>query len=248
VSVIVVPKDLVGIGIMRIAKIVACAASTLLALGAPAGAADMPEIIQQPAVGLQQLGSSWYLRGDIAYRANGLSDAAWNGVAISDPGVGSAFAMGGGVGLKRGWMRFDVTADYAFPAPLRGNVPGVAVFGGSIDSVVVLANVYADLGTWHAFTPYVGAGLGAATVRTSGVANTFPQPTDGITNGQQWNVAWALMAGIGYNVTPSVLVDLGYRYVHLGDAPSGVDQFGTMLAPHGLSANEVRLGVRYTME
>ena len=233
---------------MRIVKVVACVASALLALGAAAGAADLPEIIQQPAVGPQQLGSAWYLRGDIAYRANGLSDADWNGAAISDPGVGSAFAMGGGVGFKTGWARFDVTADYAFPAPLQGNVPGVAVFGGTVDSVVVLANVYADLGTWHALTPYVGAGLGAAMVRTSGLTNTFPQPAAGITSGDQWNVAWALMAGIGYNVTPSVLVDLGYRYVHLGDAPSGVDQFGATLAPHGMFANEVRLGVRYTME
>jgi len=233
---------------MRIAKTVACVASITLALSASAGAADMPDIIQQPAVGLQELGSTWYLRGDIAYRANGLSDADWNGAPISGAGLGTTFAMGGGVGFKSGWLRFDATADYAWPAGFQGTVPGAANLAGNIDSLVVLANVYADLGTWHALTPYVGAGLGAALVRTSGFTNIFPQPAEGISAGQQWNMAWALMAGVGYNITPCVLVDLGYRYLHLGDAPTGVDPFGIAVAAHGISANEVRLGVRYTME
>jgi opacity protein-like surface antigen len=231
------------------AKIIACVASILAALSASARAADLPEIIQQPASAIQQLGATWYLRGDIAYRFNALSGADWNGVAVSNAGLDTAFAAGAGVGAKMGWLRIDATADYAFPSQFHGTVPGIASFTGNITSIVVLANAYADLGTWHSFTPYVGAGLGAAGVRAAGLSNTFVQPTAGISSGaEQWNVAWALMAGVGYSVTPNVLIDLGYRYLHLGDVASGVDQFGGVLTPHGLSASEVRLGVRYTVE
>jgi opacity protein-like surface antigen len=229
-------------------KTIACVGSMLLGLSASAQAADMPEIIQQPASAIQQLGSTWYLRGDIAYRLNALSSADWNGAAVADPGLGTAFAAGLGIGAKMGWLRIDATADYAFPSQFQGTVPGIATFSGNMTSVVVLANAYADLGTWQSFTPYVGAGLGVAGVRTAGLANTFVQPADGISGADQWNVAWALMAGVGYSVTPNVLIDLGYRYLHLGDAASGVDQSGAMLTPHGLSASEVRLGVRYTVE
>jgi opacity protein-like surface antigen len=56
------------------------------------------------------------------------------------------------------------------------------------------------------------------------------------------------MAGVGYSVTPNLLIDLGCRYLHLGDASSGIDQFGAVRTARGLSAGEVRLGVRYTVE
>jgi opacity protein-like surface antigen len=230
------------------AKTILCVASTLVALSASARAADLPEIIQQPASAVEQLGSTWYLRGDIAYRFNAASRADWNGLAVADPGLGSAFAAGAGIGAKMGWLRIDATADYAFPSQFHGSVPGVANFSGNISSVVVLANAYADLGTWHSVTPYVGAGLGVAGVQTSGFANTFVQPAAGIAGTDQWTFAWALMAGVGYSVTPNLLIDLGYRYLHLGDVSSGIDQFGAVLTSHGLSASEVRLGVRYTVE
>jgi opacity protein-like surface antigen len=229
------------------AKIIAYAASAFVALSASARAADMPEIIQQPASAIQQLGSTWYLRGDIAYRLNALSNADWNGLAVSDPGRGTAFAAGVGIGAKMGWLRVDVTGDYASPSQFQGSVPGVAAFSGNIASVVVLANAYADLGTWHSLTPYVGAGLGVAEVQTSSFSNAFVQPA-GIAGTDQWTFAWALMAGVGYSVTPNLLIDLGYRYLHLGDASSGIDQFGAVLTSHGLSASEVRLGVRYTVQ
>jgi opacity protein-like surface antigen len=235
-------------GIMGRAKTILCVGSTLVALSASARAADLPEIIQQPASAVEQLGSTWYLRGDIAYRFNAASRADWNGLAVADPGLGSAFAAGAGIGAKMGWLRIDATADYAFPSQFQGSVPALATFSGNISSVVVLANAYADLGTWHSFTPYVGAGVGVAGVRTAGFTNTFVQPPAGISGTDQWTFAWALMAGVGYSVAPNVLIDLGYRYLHLGDASSGIDQFGAVLTAHGLAASEVRLGVRYTVE
>jgi opacity protein-like surface antigen len=233
---------------MGIVRVIAFAAAALLALSAAAGAADMPEIVQQPATVLQQLGSTWYLRGDISYRLQTPASADWGGLAVTDPSIDGALGFGGGIGIKMGWLRIDATADFAFPATLQGNVPGVASFSGTVDSVVVLANAYADLGTWYGFTPYIGGGVGTAGVRTSSVSSTFVQSSAGMVGVDRWNVAWALMAGVGYNVTPSLLIDLGYRYLHLGDVATTADQFGNALAVRAVSANEVRLGVRYTIE
>jgi opacity protein-like surface antigen len=234
---------------MGIVRTVAAVGVALLALNAASRAADMPEIVQQPSLAIQQLGSSWYLRGDIAYRFDQtISGADWNGLMIGDRGLANAYALGGGVGVKMGWLRLDATADYAFPSSFQGSVPGAAAFTTGIDSLVLLANAYADLGTWHGLTPYVGAGVGSALVRTAGVTNTFAQPPAGMNGADKWNFAWALMAGVGYNVAPNVLIDLGYRYLHLGDVGTGMDQFGAVLAVRGVSANEVRVGVRYTIE
>jgi opacity protein-like surface antigen len=234
---------------MGIARTVAAVGMAVLASSTVSRAADMPEIVQQPSLALQQLGSSWYLRGDIAYRFDQTaSGAAWNGLATDDRGLANTYAFGGGVGVKMGWLRLDATADYAFQSSFQGNVPGAAALTTRIDSLVLLANAYADLGTWHGLTPYVGAGVGSALVRTSGVTNTFVQPPAAMAGADKWNLAWALMAGVGYNVAPNVLIDIGYRYVHLGDVGSGMDQFGAALAVRGLSANEVRVGVRYTIE
>jgi opacity protein-like surface antigen len=225
---------------MGVVKTFALAISALLALSAAARAADMPEIVQQPVAAIQELGSNWYLRGDIGYRLDRVSGSDWNGLAISDPTLGNAFVLGGGFGVKLGWMRLDATADYGFPAAFQGNVPGVTTVTASIDSLVLLANAYADLGTWHGLTPYVGAGVGTAMVRNPGVG--------GGGGTERWNPAWALMAGVGYTVTPNVLIDVGYRYLHLGDAPIGTDQFGAAVPARGISANEVRVGVRYTID
>ena len=37
----------------------------------------------------------------------------------------------------------------------------------------------------------------------------------------KWNFAWALYAGLAYQVTPSFTVELAYRYVNLGWRSTG---------------------------
>ena len=50
-------------------------------------------------------------------------------------------------------------------------------------------------------------------------------PNDGVAFGAdntETNFAWGVYGGLAYDVTPSVTLDLSYRYTDLGDARSGI--------------------------
>ena len=84
-------------------------------------------------------------------------------------------------------------------------------------SDIFLANAYLDLGTWNCITPFVGFGIG-------GAYNTFADLSDlgntgengPGTNASQLNFAWALHAGLAYNVTQNFSFELAYRYLSYG--------------------------------
>jgi opacity protein-like surface antigen len=93
-----------------------------------------------------------------------------------------------------------------------------------------MANGYVDLGTWWCLTPYVGAGVGWAQNHLSGVTDTgfafvgpgAGSPTGGFFgNGTTENFAWALMAGVDFDVTQNLKLELGYRYLDYGIAKTG---------------------------
>ncbi len=224
---------------------VAISAFALLASIGSGQAADMPPIIQQAAPIFEEFGSGWYLRGDIGYRFHRKLDAVLsNGVAIVASDFEDVFLVGVGAGFKASWFRIDLTADYATQARYTAVLnPYVTT---NIDAVTVLVNGYVDLGTWHGFTPYVGAGAGAALTRTS---DYMPVPP-GIVAGavKDTNFAWALMAGIGYNVTPNVTIDAGYRHVSLGGARGGGLGALPSAAFDTIRGHEARLGVRYLID
>jgi opacity protein-like surface antigen len=232
---------------MRAAKTSGIIGTTLMMAICAARAADMPPILQKPPVVVEEFGSNWYLRGDIGYRAQRLSgSASWNGFGISDAATDNTFMFGGGVGYKWNFLRVDVTADYGLQAKVRGSVPAGPSLAMQVDTFTALFNVYADLGTWYGFTPYVGGGVGGVNLRADDYSNSL-LPGTTIPSSNRWAFAWALMAGVSYNVAPSTQIDLGYRYLRLGDPQSGIDTLGGSFTANGLSANEVRFGVRYFM-
>ena len=101
-------------------------------------------------------------------------------------------------------------------------------YQGYLKSWVFLANAYVDLGTWNCFTPFVGAGIGAAYNQLA----DFVDKGIGTTgagfgrNSGDWNLAWALHAGVAYNVSKNLKVELAYRYLNLGSVTDTVDCIG----------------------
>ncbi len=65
-------------------------------------------------------------------------------------------------------------------------------------------------------------------------------------------MAWALYAGLGFEVTSALTLDLGYRYLHIGDAESGdlvsfdgTNNIDNPMEFEDISSHDVRLGMRY---
>jgi opacity protein-like surface antigen len=126
----------------------------------------------------------------------------------------------------------------------------------NVNASSLMANFYADLGTYWGLRPYVGAGVGAAYVSWNDFTITDhcsgSQGTDcGIGGGVGLHTRyqgtyttendWALAANAN--------LDVGYRYTYLGEAgvARAADNSGTFsdLTVGSTSMHEVRMGLRY---
>ncbi len=125
-----------------------------------------------------------------------------------------------------------------------------------VRNMAMLANVYGELGTWAGITPYVGAGVGFGIVRQNYAQSWFllnPTPanagaTAGLTQSRTWTsaqLAWALMAGVAYAVTPNLAIDIGGRYLNMGSVRTYSNMYGVQ-STHANVAKEIRIGFRYT--
>jgi len=175
--------------------------------------------------------------GNGIYDANATESSLNNAISaagIFDVGVGYQF---------NNWFRADVTAEYRGGSRLTSlfvindatNGAGLITqaadfYHADLSSFVSLLNGYADLGSWYGITPYVGAGVGFARNTMSGLSDTSVISFNGLATSSsggyaddhsQWNFAWALMAGLSFDVTQNLKLDLGYRYLDLGKFSSG---------------------------
>jgi opacity protein-like surface antigen len=220
----------------------------------------------------------WYLRGDIGMTnqsIKSLNNPDPNAVLFSSAGMGfdSSVLFDVGVGYQfNNWFRADVTTQWRGRANFHGSqftdaFAGSALvnnYSGSKSEAVILANGYVDLGTWWYVTPFIGAGIGTSYNRISGFRDDGTGSTFGVArppsvvyaadNGK-WNFAWALHTGLAYRVTPNVTVELGYSYMNLGDATTGVNSnfAGTPTAQFpwtmkDITSHDLTLGVRWDLE
>lgn len=225
----------------------------LVTLGATAHAADPawppPPPPSKPA--FTELWSGWYLRGDVGYRFHRIGSIDAAGMPVTDSTFDNTPVVGGGFGYKYQWFRTDFTVDYGPQAKFNASNPVVpALYSMKVDSAVGLANIYADLGSWAGFTPYVGAGVGISYVRTADYTVSNLVPTTPIPTREKWNFAWAAMFGVSFAITQQIALDVGYRYVRLGDAVSGLQppNFNTATTLKGISAQDVRIGIRFYLD
>ena len=228
-------------------------AGVLAAQVTGAMAADMPgsyepEPVKQWLPSLD-LNTGWYLRGDVGYNW-GRIDGAESTAPFTDPTentLGNGVVAGAGAGIKTKWLRTDFTVDYTFPLDYKGTAVSTDDVTAKISAVSALFNAYLDLGTWYGFTPYIGAGAGAAYMSVSDYASTATPPFTGNADNTQWNFAWAVMAGAGYAVAPNLIVDVGYRYIDFGDVSTASDASGDVTFKD-IAAHEVRVGLRWTFD
>ena len=241
----------------RLTTLVASVAGAL-ALTATAHAADPaghwpPPYEQKPAQVFNQMTSGWYIRGDLGYRFNKVGSVVGSNGAqpVTSSSIDNVFTGGAGIGWKHQWFRADLTIDYGTGAKFLGNAPATpSYYSMKIDAATALANVYIDLGTWSGFTPYVGGGMGTSWVRTGDYAVASLGPNVAITPRPKWNFSWALMGGVSYQLLPNIVIDLGYRYLKIGDAASGFEPPANLAytSVKNISAQDVRVGFRFLLD
>ncbi len=235
-------------------KFIVGVASAVVMFASGAQAADMPPRFELPtpppiyrAPTITDDSSGWYLRGDIGYRLN-MMDRAAAPAGFTDPSsnsIGNGMTYGGGAGFKAGWIRADLTVDYAPTVNYSGTVFTANDINAQISSITGLFNLYFDLGTWYGITPYVGGGLGTSYLSTSNYASLVVPPLGVVASNSRWNLAWAATAGASYSFTRNLLLDAGYRYLSLGYGVTASDAIGRSTTFRGLAAHEFRVGIRW---
>jgi len=243
----------------------ALAASLVVSAAHAADYSQPPPVYVQPPVVVESFANGWYLRGDVGIGMNSSNQLEYlpspanvgNGFAFQHNSIGDTFFIGGGVGYEfNNWLRFDATAEYRAKTRVYafGNYPpnGLDTYEGNLKSWVFLANAYVDLGTWNCFTPFVGAGIGGARVTLADFSDVNPL-VGGFGFGRNpsvWNFAYALHAGVAYNVTKNLKVELAYRYLNIGSITDTVDCNGGCNPDSfkfgNLHSNDIKLGLRWT--
>ena len=240
----------------------AAVAALAVAVGPQALAADLYEPIVEAApvapadpvyVEPAPATAGWYIRGDIGGRWSKFEGADYitygppPGTDILEGKLKGSFSLGGGVGVQvTDHFRTDLTADYWFKSDFNGSSSGGATVDvSSMSALLLLANAYVDVGTWHGITPYVGAGIGGAHVDWGTLTNTPPGAEH--PGSKNWRFAAAVMAGASYCVTNNLKLDAGYRFAHVRGGRM-FEQVGAEPGPgfdRSFNTHEVRAGLRY---
>lgn len=230
---------------------------------APAKAADLDPPIyadQAPEYTPVEVGSGWYLRGDVGYQINEAydGDRDLNGdYGVVDMDLDSdedRWTASLGVGYHwTDWLRSDVNVGY-----IPGNEVEVDYDdGGNIehgelsnDAWYVMANAYVDLGTYVGFTPYLGAGAGVLSTKREADAHydNGGFERDFSDDSRDYEFAYSLDAGVAYRFTDNLSADLGYQYISAPNAEyADVTDLDNYPVREGLDFHQVRIGLRYDL-
>lgn len=204
-----------------------------------------------------------YIRGDVGYSWNSDPTGTYVGngtdpdVRFSDNKSGGVYEAGFGCGSGSRGLRGEVAIGYRPGRDFSGDVdivfnavPVDPPIAAPIDTYTAMINAYYDFGNFRGFVPYVGAGFGMALhdmgyVTIDDVRSPNPQHGD-----TKVDLAWSVMAGVGYQISSRAVLDVGYRCIDMGSAQSSQgDVTNTFLNPKlvvdDMSAHEFKVGLRY---
>ncbi len=212
-----------------------------------------------------EVGSGWYLRGDLGYNFN----KPFKNTEIGPSPIYSFdqdnTALSGSIG-----------AGYHFNDFLRGeiNLGFLSKSDSSLDYLIAddagvvfsdvgvnaknqawsgMVNAYADLGTYVGLTPYIGAGVGAVYSKRSytlkeDISDPIFVDVDFADKKSQVSFAYSLNAGVAYQLSKNVSVDVGYQYLAAPSAQyvemTGLDSYRIS---KGIDYHQLKVGLRYDL-
>lgn len=204
---------------------------------------DPPVYVEEaPEYTPVEVGSGWYLRGDVGYN---FSDPQYDFTLLGEEVDNTRINASLGAGYHfNDFLRGDLNFGFVSYDKLNA-VSGLSRVDFENNVWNGMANVYADLGTIAGFTPYVGAGVGLIYSSTSLDYSVLPGPVTSSVDDTQYKVAYSLAAGVSYRVSKNTSVDVGYHYL----AAPGLEYVDTdtLTTKKGVDYHQVRVGLRYDL-
>ena len=184
-------------------------------------------------------GTGFYVGGHLGAI---IEDLEINGGSLAtDKNTG--FVFGGNLGYDFGNFRVD--GELIFRLNTIDSLNGVSLnpggFSDEKDSSTFVSsymvNGYFDLPTEGPLKPYIGGGIGFATVSIDWVTPAFFFSSVPVADDNDSGLAYQLSAGIGYEINQRFTVTLGYRYF-------AIEELQMMFA----SSSPINPGLPFTME
>lgn len=244
----------------------AIVASVALAVlpAVPAMAADYePPIIidDAPEYVPVEIGSGWYLRGDLAYNFDKpFRNLSFEGPTVANPAYDETHtAISGSIGAGyhfSDYFRADLNLGFLSKNDQRlaYSAPGVSTTTVRVENEAwtAMANAFVDLGTYVGLTPYLGAGIGLVygeRDQSYRIDYVTPPPDDIFLadTKNQVTYAYTLNAGVSYRMSPNVSLDLGYQYFSAPNLEYSEISAGVPVVSKGVDIHQVKVGLRYDL-
>ncbi len=218
----------------------ACAASIMLGVSSVQAADLYQPVTQDPGWYVSLFGGASFLdEVEITYSNSGTA-------GLSETVTDAGFIVGGAVGTHiNSNLRAEVEVSYfensvnelEFPY-----TPASFSASGHVNSVNVLVNVWHDFDLGGGFTPYIGGGAGVGFVDARGFR---PNPPDDFNEliGSDTGFAFQVGAGLQFEMTDMIGVDVGYRYRGIMDVTLPSDDPDQVNASTDIYGHFVQAGI-----
>lgn len=183
--------------------------------------------------GSVQASEGWYLNGTAGATLLSDSKISLSGGTTLDANFDLGYNLRGALGYSFEMYRLEV--EIGWWANGFNRIQGVSTDpGGDMTSLSLLFNSYFDFSNESPWTPYIGLGIGLASVAVEGLnISGFQDDSSAV-------FAYQFSAGIGFDISENVVLDLSYRYYATQDAAINDADF-----PY--ATNSFSLGVRFAL-
>ena len=195
--------------------------------------------------------------GSVASTRDGRNEGSLGGKASnrrqSDLVAGIGLALGQQIAVPGGYLRPEVDFHYRFRYDFDRNRPAIengfpnAGLDSNLETASLLFNVNYMLGYGFGIDlhPYVGGGIGATRFWAENEFNDIGGLGRSSDDTTGTNFTWAVNAGAIWNMSSSLYLTLGYRYIDLGEIDFGTFAGGQVNVRADYASHDILLGLGY---
>lgn len=170
----------------------------------------------------------WYVRGNVGYGTHVDTDITNDVVGDVESEGNGALSLGLGYDFGNNWR---LEADATTLGTDLGTIAQTPATLAKLRTNAYMLNAIYDFDSFNKFSPYVGAGLGIVDTRASISGHDFLDGSTGAFtdtpvcsfgscdfNDREDELAWQVLAGVGYELSKNLIWDAQYRYLDAGSA------------------------------